>query len=195
VDEGPQVIERGLDHVRAAPTGEGTLDLIVCRPAVDQRTVLETGLLDLDHGLIGDSWRVRGSSTTLDGSANPDAQLNIMGARAAALIAGPVDRWSLAGDQLFVDFDLSELGAPAGTRLSIGEAVIELTAKPHRGCKKFSARFGLDALRLVNSPAGVELNLRGRCARVVVPGRIRTGDRVARVPSADGAHTAYRGGP
>jgi hypothetical protein len=151
------------------------------RPAVDERDVVDDGVLDLREGLVGDSWRTRRSSFTADGNADPDAQLNVMNARAAALIAGSVDRWALAGDQLFVDFDLSESGAPAGTSLQIGDAVIEITPKPHRGCAKFSARFGLDAVRLVNSPTGVELNLRGRNARVVTGGRIRVGDSVTRL--------------
>lgn len=173
-------LEQGLDLVRAAPAEVGTLELIVCRPAVDEREVLDAGVLDVREGLLGDSWRARGSTRTADGAADADAQLNVMNARAAALIAGEIDRWPLAGDQLFVDFDLSEAGTPAGTRLRVGDAVIEMTAKPHRGCAKFSARFGNDALRLVNSPTGVELNLRGRNARVITPGSIRVGDAVTR---------------
>jgi hypothetical protein len=159
----------------------GVLELIVCRPDVDARETLETAVLDEIEGLAGDSWRRRGSSRTPDGLADPMAQLNLMGARAAALVAGARGRWALAGDQLFVDFDLSEQSTPAGTRLAIGDAVIEITAKPHRGCAKFSERFGVDALRLVNSEVGVALNLRGRNGRVIQGGRIRTGDAVTRI--------------
>jgi hypothetical protein len=173
-------LERALEHVGASPTRDGTLELIVRRPRVDEREVLDEGFLDLHEGLVGDSWSTRGSAMTSDGNADPAAQLNVMNARAAALIAGPVERWALAGDQLFVDLDLSAATMPAGTRLGIGEAVIEITAKPHLGCAKFSARFGLEALRLVNSPTGVALNLRGRNARVVTPGAIRVGDAVTR---------------
>lgn len=177
-------LEQRLAHVRASPRQQGTLELIVCRPAVDAREVLDEGFLDLHDGLVGDSWRARGNSRTADGAADPDSQLNIMNARAAALILGPIDRWVLAGDQLFVDFDLSSTATPAGTRLRVGEAVIEVTPKPHRGCAKFSARFGPEALRLVNGPTGVELNLRGRNARIVSPGAIHAGDGVTRlVPS------------
>lgn len=176
-------LQRELDHVSVAPALSGTLDLIVCRPDVDEREVLDAAVLDELEGLVGDSWRGRGSSRTPDGLADPLAQLNLMSSRAAALIAGPRERWALAGDQLFVDFDLSEGATPAGTRLAIGEAVIEITPKPHRGCAKFSARFGVDALRLVNSDIGVKLNLRGRNARVIQGGEIRVGEAVARIRS------------
>lgn len=179
-DGSQAMIGHRLDHVRAAPTDRGRLALIVCRPASGERAVLDTGVLHLDRGLVGDNWISRGSSSTPDGLADVDAQLTIMNARAADLMAGSVDRWPLAGDQLFIDFDLSERETPAGTRLSVGEAVIEITAKPHRGCRKFSIHFGREALRLLNSPVGIELNLRGRNARVVVPGVIRAGDAVAR---------------
>jgi hypothetical protein len=171
-------LQAGLEHVRASPREEGRLELIVRRPAVDQREVLDRGELDLEVGLAGDTWATRGSTSTPDGSAHPLAQLTVMNARAAALVAGPVERWPLAGDQLYVDLDLSEEGVPAGSRLEIGDAVIEITAKPHRGCEKFSARFGTEALRFVNTGAGLLLNLRGRNARVVTPGPISRGDPV-----------------
>ncbi len=171
-------LEAGLEHVRSSPPGVGTLELIVCRPDVDERRVLDEGVLDLEVGLVGDSWRSRGSSSTPDGSAHPDGQLTLMNARAAALVAGPVERWPLAGDQLYVDLRLGEADLPAGTLLAIGDAVLEVTAKPHRGCAKFAARFGKEALRFVNTGAGIELNLRGRNARVRTPGTIARHDAV-----------------
>jgi len=174
-------LEAGIEHVRAAPADVGTLEMIVRRPAVDVREVDEVGVLDLEVGLVGDTWSERGSSSTSDGSAHPDAQLTVMNARAADLVAGTRDRWALAGDQLYVDLDLSERGLPAGSRLSIGKAVIEITAKPHTGCKKFASRFGKEALRFVNIGVGAELHLRGRNAKVVVPGTIRQGDEIRRV--------------
>lgn len=174
-------LERGIAHVRLSPSEHGTLDLIVRGPAVDEREVLDEAFLDLGEGLLGDSWRVRGNPRTADGEADPESQLNVMNARAAALVAGPMHRWCLAGDQLLVDFDLSTTATPGGTRLCIGAAVIEITAKPHRGCVKFAERFGADALRFVNGRAGVELNLRGRNARVVSAGAVRVGDEVTRL--------------
>lgn len=177
----PEVLEAGLDHIRRSPTDDGVLQLIVRRPAVDEREVLDTGELDLASGLVGDTWATRGSSSTPDGSAHPDGQLTIMNYRCAALVAGSPARVPLAGDQLYVDLDLSEERLPAGTCLAIGGAVIEITSKPHRGCAKFAARFGAAALRFVNVGAGSELNLRGRNARVVVAGTVHRGDRVRRV--------------
>jgi hypothetical protein len=175
-------LEAGLAHVRAAPADEGTVALIVRRPGVDQREVLAAGVLDPREGLMGDSWKARGSRHTPDGSAEPDRQLNVMSARAVALLARRPDRRALAGDQLYLDIDLSEANLPAGSRLALGSAVIELTAPPHRGCAKFAARFGRDALRFVNSPVGRELRLRGANARIVVPGTVRTGDEVRKLP-------------
>lgn len=176
-------LEAGLDHIRSSPSDGGSVELIVRRPAVDEREVLEVGTLDADEGLVGDTWKVRGSSSTPDGNAHPLAQLNIMNARAAALVAGADDRRPLAGDQLYIDLDLSYDNVPPGTRLEVGSAVIEVTEKPHRGCAKFAARFGKDALRFVNSPVGRELNLRGVNARIVQPGVVRTGDPVRKLPA------------
>jgi hypothetical protein len=174
-------IEAGIDHVRQAPADDGTLELIVRRPEVGAREVLDEGELTLDEGLAGDTWRVRSSRRTEDGSAHPDMQLNVINARFAALIAPDVDHRALAGDQLHVDLDLSEANLPPGTRLAIGSAVIEVTDQPHTGCAKFSQRFGPDALRYANSPVGKSLHLRGINARVVQPGTIRTGDRITKV--------------
>ena len=168
-------LEAGLDEIREAPRDEGVLQLIVRRPRIEEREVLEEGELDPVKGLVGDSWITRGSSRTADGSSHPDMQLNIMNARVAALVAQDKDRWQLAGDQLYIDMDLSTENLPPGTQLAIGSAVIEVTPPPHTGCKKFVSRFGLEAMKFVNSSVGRELHLRGINARVVQPGLIRVG--------------------
>lgn len=174
-------LEAGLDEVRRAPKDEGVLELIVRRPAEDEREVLEEGLLDLSVGLVGDTWKDRPSTRTADNSAHPDMQLNVMNVRATQLVAQDRARWSLAGDQLYLDFDISEANTPAGTRLAIGDAVIEVTNQPHLGCKKFVARFGMEAMEFVNSEVGKSLKLRGINAKVVTPGVIRRGDKVRKV--------------
>ena len=169
-------LEAGLDEIRQSPKNEGVLELIVRRPQIGKREVLQEGELDLAEGLVGDNWRTRASSRTRDGSAHPDMQLNIMNSRVIGLVAQGKDRWQLAGDQLFIAMDLSAANLPPGTRLALGTAVIEVTAQPHTGCKKFVERFGLNAMKFVNSPVGEQLHLRGINAKVVQPGVIRVGD-------------------
>jgi MOSC domain-containing protein YiiM len=175
-------LEESLDHIREAPADNGTLELIARRPAVDEREVVTEAWLDVNNGLEGDTWRARGSSRTPDGGPSSDAQLTLMNARTAAAIAGDRERWALAGDQLFVDLDLSHANLPAGSRVQIGSAVIEFTEAPHTGCAKFSSRFGVDALKFVNSQPWRHLRLRGANCRVVVSGTIRTGDVIRKVP-------------
>ena len=167
--------------VRTAPRDAGTVEMIVRRPAVDEREVVAEGRLTPEDGLVGDDWRRRGSRSTPDGSADPDRQVTIMSSRYVDLLAGG-DRsaWPLAGDQLYVDLDLSEANLPAGTRLQVGSAVVEVTEPPHTGCAKFSARFGSEALRLANSPEGRALRLRGLHVRVLEAGTVRPGDAIRR---------------
>ncbi len=181
---GADELAAGLATIRSAPAEAGTVELIVRRPAQDEREVLEEGRLTVEEGLAGDDWRKRGSRSTPDGAADPDRQLTVMGSRAVDLLAGG-DRgaWPLAGDQLYVDLDLGVENLPAGTRLAIGDAVIEVTEPAHTGCAKFSARFGSEALRFVNSPDGRALRLRGLNARVVRPGTVRRGDPIRPLPS------------
>ncbi len=174
-------LEAGLNAIRQSPPDVGVLALIVRRPQIEAREVLDVGALDLVEGLVGDNWKTRGSSRTADGSAHPDMQLNIMNARVIALLAQKKERWALAGDQLYIDLNLSAANVPPGTRLSVGEAVIEVTDQPHTGCKKFAARFGLDALQFISSPVGKQLQLRGINAKVVRPGAIRVGDVVEKM--------------
>ena len=178
-------LELGLEQIRQSPKDNGILKLIVRRPRKNAREVLEEGNLDLVEGLIGDSWKTRGSSRTPDGSSHPDMQLNIINSRVIALVAQDENRWQLAGDQLYMDLDLSDENLPPGTRLAIGSATIEVTAQPHTGCKKFVERFGLDAMKFVNSPIEKLLHLRGVNAKVVKVGTIKTNDSVKKLISGN----------
>ena len=162
-------LEQGVEHILASPSDAGKLMLIVIRPDVDQRETPAEGHVDTEQGLVGDSWSTRGQ-------ADPDVQLTIMNARVAGLVAQTRDRWSLAGDQLYLDMDLSDENLPPGTQLSLGDAIIEITEWPHTGCKKFAARFGVDAVVFVNSGRGKKLNFRGINAKVIQSGDIKIGD-------------------
>lgn len=170
-------LDARIDHIAAAPAEIGSVELVVCRPGLGERLVLASGELRPGVGLGGDNYVDRGNAKTPDGRADPLAELNVMSARALEAVAG-ADRtqWPLAGDQLIVDIDLSERNAPAGTKLRVGTAVIEVTAKPHTGCAKFAERFGIDAARWVNSRK--DLRLRGICAVVVDAGVVAPGDPV-----------------
>jgi MOSC domain-containing protein YiiM len=167
-----EMLAAGFDEIRRSPSDAGRVELVVRRPADGEREVLDEGLFDTEEGLVGDRWH---------SGKDPASQVTVMNARVIALLAGDRGRWPLAGDQLYVDLDLSIENLPPGTQLEIGSVVLEVSEAPHTGCAKFSARFGSDAIRFVNSPAGRELRLRGLNARVVKAGAVRPGDAVRKV--------------
>jgi len=175
-------LEAGLPEIARAPAQEGIVELIVRRPAADEREVLQEGVLDVDEGLVGDDWLARGRLRAPDHSdPDPETQVTLMNTRVIALIAGDRERWPLSGDQLFVDLDLSPENLPTGTRLRVGSALVEVTDMPHTGCAKFSERFGPAAIRFVNSPSGRARRLRGMYVRVVEPGVVRPGDSIRKL--------------
>jgi hypothetical protein len=176
-------LEAGIDHVGDAPQESGRIELLVRRPAVEEREVLTEGELNLDSGLAGDVWPDRPASRMGGRGPDPEAQVTVMNARATALFADTDDHaeWAWAGDQIYVDFDLSKGHLPAGTRLTVGAAVLEVTAEPHLGCGKFSRRFGVDALKVVNSERGREMRLRGLNAKVIEPGALAVGDEIRKL--------------
>jgi hypothetical protein len=171
-------IEAKIADVLASPKNDGTLEMIVRRPAENRREVVENGFLSVENGLVGDNWLLRGSSRTDNGLGHPEMQLNLMNWRFVNLVAGSRERVQLAGDQLFVDLDLSPDNIPPGSQLSIGQAVIQITEIPHLGCKKFVERFGIDAMKYANSDFGRGHNLRGVNAKVVTAGNITACDPV-----------------
>jgi len=175
----PGQLQAGLDEIKAAPRDQGRLEMIVVRPATDQRQVLDSCRLTREQGCEGDHWHQK----YLDAGETPDpqTQLTLMNARCAQLISGGRDRWPLAGDQLLVDLDLGEANLDVGQRLAIGDAVVEITAEPHTGCSKFAARFGVDALKFVNMGEGAQLKLRGIYAMVVTEGEVHQGDLIRKL--------------
>lgn len=174
-------LEAGLEFVLASPREQGTLELIARRPRSEGREVLAEAELSPLEGVVGDDWKNRSTHSMPGGVPNPAKQITIMNSRLIGLLTGEREFWSLAGDQLYVDLDLSVDNLPPGTRLSIGTVILEITAPPHTGCKKFSGRFGLQALEFISAPARKGLRLRGLHASVVQPGVIRVGDRVQKI--------------
>jgi len=179
-----QRLEAGLEHIRDSPRDSGRVILVVRRPEAGMRELPQAGLLDPDAGLAGDNWLARGSASTPDGSADPDRQVTVMNARVAHLVACGADRMPLAGDQLYVDLDLSVENLPPGSLLMVGQAVLRVSEAPHLGCAKFVERFGAEAMRFVNSRDGRQLRLRGMNTRVMRPGIVRCGDLAAKLPAA-----------
>jgi hypothetical protein len=184
----PEAVLAGLPEILRSPKDGGTVELIVRRPKVDAREILEQATLDPAWGVVGDGWRTLAYRRDDSGNLPPDTQLTLMNSRTIDLLSGRAlpgfrERWALAGDQLYVDFDLSRENLPAGTRVAIGEAIIEITAAPHNGCKKFARRYGVEAMKFVNSPVGKANRLRGVYAKVVQRGIVRQGDRVAKASS------------
>lgn len=186
-------LEAAAGHLRDSPPDHGRVEMIVARPADGERVELEIGELTLADGLVGDDWRTRGSSRTPGGSAHPDMQLALINRRFLALVAGDRDRWPLAGDQLVVDLDLGVANLPPGQRLAIGSAVVEVTPAPHNGCRKFTARFGADAVRFTASELGQQLRLRGVYVRVVRPGTVRRGEAVVKLDGPGASLGRQRG--
>jgi MOSC domain-containing protein YiiM len=166
-------IEANLDKIIESPKDNGVLDLIVRRPNEDEREVLDVGELDTEKGLVGDNW--------LNDDGNKETQITIMNSRIVDLIAQDKERWKLAGDQLFIDLNLTDENLPHGSKIQIGSAILEITPEPHNGCKKFVERFGLDAMKFVNSPIGKQFHLRGIYAKVTQSGIIQQGDLVKKV--------------
>ena len=174
-------LEKGIENIRNSPKDEGIVELIVCRPDVDERRELKEAELDVKIGLIGDNWLSRGNSRRADNTADPDTQLNIMNARSISLIARTKENWKLAGDQLYVDLDLSPDNLPPGTQLKVGSALIEVTDEPHLGCKKFMERYGKDATVFINSDLGKSLNMRGINAKILRSGIVKRGSLIKKI--------------
>jgi MOSC domain-containing protein YiiM len=174
-------LENGLPGILRSPSDRGVLRAIVIRPETEARASLPQCELSPEGGVHGDNWAKGCWMSLPDGRPHPDVQVTIMNARAIALIAEEEARWPLAGDNLFIDLDLSADNLPPGTRLAVGSTLLETTAVPHKGCKKFAARFGVDATRFVNSREGLRLHLRGIYARIVEPGVVAVGDPVQKL--------------
>jgi hypothetical protein len=170
----------GIETIRNSPRDQGQVELIVVRPKDLERVVLAECTLSARLGAHGDVWADECWKTLPDGSPHPDVQITLMNSRCIALLAQEKSRWPLAGDQLYVDLDLSDDNLPVGQCLAVGTAILQITDTPHTGCELFAERFGPAALALVNSPAGKQLHLRGIYAKVVRDGLVKTGDLVSK---------------
>ena len=175
-------LEVGMAQLLEAPQDRGNLELIVIRPTKEQRQILDEAWLSPEAGVQGDNWAKGCWKSLPDGRPDPDVQVTIMSARLARLVMGEdKSHWALAGDQLIADLDLSEGNLPVGQRLVLGDAVLEITSVPHRGCAKYRARFGDEALRFINTDEGRRMNLRGIYAKILQAGRVRVGDVLKKV--------------
>jgi hypothetical protein len=174
-------LELGIEEIKASPKDNGVLKMIVCRPETEIREIINSGEINLEDGLAGDNWKTRGSSHTSDNSADPEAQITLMNSRVIQLLTDDKENWKWAGDQLFVDMDLGIDNLPPHSHIQIGSAILEISAKPHTGCKKFSGRFGIEALEFISTPFGKALRMRGVNAKVIQAGQIKVGDVVKKL--------------
>jgi len=164
-----------------SPADAGRLELIIVRPAEGERVLPESVRVSPERGVEGDKWQNSRGRDTPDGGPDPRTQVTLMNARILRLISGEEGRMPLAGDNLIVDLDLSDENMAPGQRLSVGEAVLEVTEVPHNGCGAFLDRYGRDAVKFVNSPEGKRLHLRGLHAKVITAGVVSVGDEVRKV--------------
>ncbi len=171
----------GLPFIRQSPEDHGVLKALVIRPSVDERLSLQHVELSPEGGVHGDAWANGSWKTLPDGRPHPDVQVTLTNARFMDLIAQDENRWSLSGDNLFVDFDLSHENLAPGQRLALGTTLLEVTAVPHNGCKKYAQRFGKDAVRFVNTPHGKALRLRGIYAKVIQAGVVTVSDLISKI--------------
>jgi hypothetical protein len=181
IQRSKEELQAALASIRNSPQNHGLLELIVIRPAMNERDVLPECMLSARLGAHGDFWATNCWSRLPDGSPNPEVQITLMNSRFIEFISGERSRWPLAGDQLYVDLDLSGENLPPGQRLAIGGAVLEITSIPHTGCGLFAERFGPAAAQFVNSPDGKLLHLRGIYAKVVQDGVVKVGDAIEKV--------------
>ena len=175
-------LSAGLDAMlAAAPKAEGTLDLIVMRPEHDQRVTPGTYDVSAVQGVPGDHWK-RGTGYALeDGTGDPEAQICMMMSGCIRAIAGDKSNWAPAGDNFFIDMDLTPANMPPGTRFAIGSAEFIVTELPHNGCQSFIDRYGRDACLFVNTGMGKVHRLRGIYARVTKDGTVSVGDKVRKL--------------
>ncbi|GAB1420761.1 MOSC domain-containing protein [Anaerolineales bacterium] len=176
-----EALLKAFEALAASDKDQGHVEMIVCRPNHGERIRLEKAELDPVQGLIGDNWQARGSRHTEDGQAHPDMQLTLMNSKIIDIVSGDISNWMWAGDQLYVDFDLSLENLPIGQRLQIGEAILEVSAPPHTGCKKFAERYGTEALKIINSAEGKAKRWRGMNTRIIQGGLIKTGDKIQKL--------------
>ena len=158
------------------PRERGSVRLLCVRRAPSEHETPESVEVTVSEGLVGDRW-----SRATAHDPDPDSQVTLMMAGVAELVAAAEQPLHEAGDNILVDYDISVDNLPVGSRLRIGEAVLEVSATPHTGCSKFSGRFGQDALRWVNWRYWRERRLRGVNCRVVSGGTVRLGDAVERI--------------
>lgn len=173
-------LEAGVDHIKQSPKDKGVLEMIVTRPATDERVLPDSCEVSPEQGVHGDNWASRKHVQLPDGGIDLGYQVTLMNSRAIALIARTPERWALAGDQLIADFDLSEDNLKPGQRLSIGSVILEVTDSPHRGCAKFAQRFGHVAHKFVNSDIGWHLHMRGLNMKVVQAGTVSVGSAITK---------------
>ena len=157
-----------------SPQDQGTVEMIVRRPAPDKREPLQRATFTAEAGLLGDDWLRRHGDEI-------EAQITLMNSRVAQLLAGDKARWADAGDQLFVDLDISQDNLPPGTQIQLGDVIMQISTLPHTGCTKFARRFGGHARKWTATEQGARERRRGVYAHVIQDGEIEVGDSIRKL--------------
>ncbi len=176
-----QELAAGLPEILKSPKDRGPIESITVRPASEQRRTVNSVAISLAGGVEGDHWAQGCWKSTDAGKPHPDVQICMMNSRCIDLIAGDKDNWAPAGDNLFIDMDLTPENLPPGTRIAMGTAILEITDTAHKGCAKFIERYGRDACVFVNVGDGDRYKLRGIYGRVVQDGVLSVGDLATKV--------------
>jgi hypothetical protein len=160
----------------AAPRDSGRIVQLCVRPDVNKRAFPEVLELCPRRGAIGDRWEWRTWMHLPDGSPDPRVQLALMDHRILAFLQDLTGCSHHPGDTCLLDLDLHADRLPAGSRLQIGSAVLEISDVENDACGKFATHYGAEVFSWIRAPANRARRLRGAFARVVQGGLVRNGD-------------------
>ena len=177
-------LDKPINYNQSSPRDNGVVKLLVIRPETHVRTLPNAVVVSVEQGVVGDKWEAECTIKLENGKSNPDLQIAIINTKVIKEIAQSdfdMDRLALAGDNIYADLNLCEENMPVGQQIQIGNTLLEVTPFPHFGCKKFSERYSVEDLKVVNSTAGKPQHLRGIYVKVIKNGSISIGESIKKI--------------